>query len=109
VFARLGVGLLYFLIANIFVIVSVERLPFIIGSCGLVAALSTFVFFLPSNFGFAEISYSLLFSTWLPSSIAVIVVLSNRVLVTLYDIILGGISFLYEVIEKKRTNHAAIR
>jgi uncharacterized membrane protein YbhN (UPF0104 family) len=110
VFVRLCVGILYFLTANIFVHVPLERLPFIIGSCGLVAALSTFLFFFPSNFGFAEISYSLLFSTWMPSSMAVIVVLANRILVTLYDIILGGISFVWELSEKKRAdrlNHLA--
>jgi hypothetical protein len=87
VFIRILVGGLYFLIASIITPISIEHLPLVIGACGLVAALATFLFFSPSNLGFAEISYSLVLSTFLPSSIAVIVVLAYRLLVIVYEII----------------------
>lgn len=62
----------------------------VIGYHSLVAFLSLFLFVLPSNFGFTEVGISLLLSTIMPSSIAVIVALANRILVISLDVLIGG-------------------
>lgn len=56
----------------------------ILFSWSLVGTLSTFVFFLPSNFGLSEIGLSLLLTAVMPSSVAVLAAVMTRILQILY-------------------------
>ncbi len=76
-------------------------LPYVIGVQALVAGLTTFLFFFPTNMGFAEVSLSLLLSSIMPSSIAVVAVIINRLIVTIFDIIWAIGSLLVEFRLKK--------
>lgn len=98
---RIGVGVLNFLLINIFFPIPIEKLVFVIGATGLVAALSLLVIFLPSNLGLSEVTYSLLFSTFLPSSIAVMIALMIRITMTFLDLLTGGLAFLFMIWRKK--------
>jgi hypothetical protein len=89
-------GTILFLVANLFIPLPLDLLPSIIGIHSLVAALSLVVFFLPSNFGFTEVGISLLLSSFIPSSIAVIIVIVNRVLVLVFELAWGAFSFYFK-------------
>jgi uncharacterized membrane protein YbhN (UPF0104 family) len=92
VLTRLIGGSMLFLIVRLFYPLGYNQLVTVIGIHSLVAALSLAVFFLPTNLGFTEVGISLLLSTILPSSIAVIIVIANRILMLLFDLAWGGIS-----------------
>lgn len=89
-------GSILFLVTNLFISLPLDLLPSIIGIHSLVAALSLVVFFLPSNFGFTEVGISLLLSSFIPSSIAVIIVIVNRVLVLVFELAWGAFSFYFK-------------
>ena len=86
-------GCLLFVIGNILTSLPIEQLDYFIGIFSLIGALSTLMFFLPSNFGIAEVGLSLFLSRILPTYIAVAIAVSFRLLVTLYDIVWAGISW----------------
>ena len=96
VITRFVGGSILFLVANLFITLPLDLLPSIIGIHSLVAALSLVVFFLPSNFGFTEVGISLLLSSFIPSSIAVIIVIVNRVLVLVFELAWGAFSFYFK-------------
>jgi hypothetical protein len=67
----------------------------LIGSWSLVGTLSFLVFFLPSNLGFSEVGWSLLLATLVPSALAVVVAVVNRIIVLIYEIVtVAGILLL---------------
>lgn len=103
IFIRLLVGTVFYLIINMLTPLSINNLPIIIGCQALVAALTMFLFFFPSNFGFAEVSLSLMLSSVLPSSIAVIVVILNRLLMMFFELIWTLIVVINELLVNKRT------
>lgn len=72
-------GTIIFFIANSVLSISVSYLTMIIGGWALIGALSYILLFLPSNLGFNEVGISLLFSSVIPSSFAVIIALFIRV------------------------------
>ena len=80
-------GVLLFSIANIFGNFNISDLGYFIGALSLTGVLSRIFLFLPSNFGFNEVSLSLLLSGIMPSSLAVIVALSNRIIIILFETI----------------------
>lgn len=59
-------------------------IPYIVFVWSLVGTLSTFVFFLPTNFGLSEIGISLLLSAIMPSSVAVLAAVITRVVQVVY-------------------------
>lgn len=85
-------GLVLYCICNLVTTVTIAHLPYFIGSWSLVGTLSFFVFFLPSNLGFTEVGLSLLLATVLPSSLAVIVAVINRIFLLFCEI--GGVLLL---------------
>lgn len=90
-------GAILFTIARAFFPIGLESLTYVIGSWTLVGVLSTFLFFLPTNFGFTEIGISLLLTAIMPSSYAVIVALITRVLILVYEILWALISWAIEL------------
>jgi hypothetical protein len=85
-------GLLLFFIGNILSEFSFSDLGYFIGSLALTGVLSRFFLFLPSNFGFSEVSMSLLLSGIMPSSLAVIIAIINRIIIIIFEIIWALIS-----------------
>jgi hypothetical protein len=83
-------GLMFFLIGNAVTPIAARHFPYVLGSWALVSTLSVLVFFLPSNLGFTEVGLSLLLTTILPSSFAVLIAVLSRVLMTIYEIIGAG-------------------
>jgi len=63
------------------------HLPYIIGVWALSSLLSSFMFFLPTNFGVKEVSSSLLLSIVMPLPAAVISVIMSRLMVIAYETI----------------------
>jgi hypothetical protein len=94
-------GLLLFSIGNIFIRIEVYQLPFFIGSFTLVGLLSRLLLFLPTNLGFTEISLSVLISTVLPSSFAVVIAIANRIITMCYELIWALLSLLIEKLSSK--------
>lgn len=87
-------GLIFFTVANVVTPVAARHVPFIIGSWSLVSTLSVLVFFLPSNLGFTEVGLSLLLSSLIPSSLAVLVAVLSRLLFIVYELGSVGIILL---------------
>jgi glycosyltransferase 2 family protein len=81
------IGILLFAFANIFTKFDPSLIGYFIGSTALTGVLSRLFLFLPSHFGFGEVSLSLLLSGIMPSSLAVVVAVSNRILITFFEII----------------------
>lgn len=80
-------GFVLYCMSNLVTPVAFTHLPYLIGSWSLVGTLSFVVFFLPSNLGFTEVGLSLLLVTVIPSSLAVIVAVINRLFLLLCEII----------------------
>jgi len=98
-------GVMLFCIANTLFPLPVSNLGFVIGSWSIVGIASYMLLFLPSNLGFSEIGLSLLLSQIIPSSLAVLVAVSSRILTTLYDILLAGLVVLWQKLVKKNLNN----
>lgn len=86
-------GMVFYLLAYAFTGLGREHLPYAIGVWAFVGALSTFVFFLPSNFGITEIGITLLMSTVMPASVAAVLALLVRISMTVFDLLAVGIWF----------------
>ena len=87
-------GTILFLVADAVYPLSLSDFPYVLGSFTLVGTLSVLIFFLPSNFGFTEVGLSLLLSAIMPSSIAVLVAVLNRVLLLIFELIGLGLIML---------------
>ena len=88
------VGSLLFTFANLFSSIEITYLSYFIGASALTGVLSRLFLFLPSHFGFGEVSLSLLLSGIMPSSLAVIVALSNRIIITFFEIVWAVLAIL---------------
>ncbi len=89
-------GSVLYLIADAVYPLPWTQLPYFVASFTLVGTLSVVVFFLPSNFGFTEVGLSLLLSAVMPSSLAVLVAVLNRILVMIFEMIgLGVITLIW--------------
>jgi uncharacterized membrane protein YbhN (UPF0104 family) len=80
-------GVVLFETGNIIYPIGVVNLPYFITSWALVGILSTILFFSPTNLGITEIGLSLLLSKVVPSSIAVLIAISSRILMILFEIL----------------------
>lgn len=88
-------GLLLFWIANAVLPLGIEHLLFVVGIWGFVGTISSAVFFLPSNLGINEVGISLLLSTIILSSFAVIIAVMVRFVQMTYELILLGLVLLF--------------
>ena len=94
-------GILLLVIANIFGQVPISDLNYLIGSIALTGVLSRVFLFLPSNFGFGEVSLSLLLSGIMPTSLAAIIAISNRIIITSFEIIWALIALGFKTLHEK--------
>lgn len=101
ILAWFGSGTIFYLLSNAFVGLGREHILYAIGVWALVGALSVFVFFLPSNFGFTEIGITLLMSAVMPASVAAILALVVRVTLTVFDLLAVGLWFGGEALWRK--------
>jgi hypothetical protein len=86
-------GLLLYEIGNIVYPIPYDQIGYIIGSWVLVGTLSYFFLFSPTNFGITELGISLLLSSIVPFSIAVIIAISSRILIILFEIFWASLFF----------------
>lgn len=94
-------GILLYFIGNIIYPLPLNQLPYIIGCYALVGLLSRALLFSPSNLGFTEVSLSLLLTSIMPSSMAVLVSVMNRIVVTFFDILWALIAFVWSKLQMK--------
>lgn len=87
VIVRLIAGVLVFFIANIVYSLPISTLGYFIGAWTLVGVLSSALIFLPTNMGFTEVTLSLLLTNIMPSSMAVVVAVLTRIIITLFEIV----------------------
>jgi hypothetical protein len=83
---RLINGLIVYMVINIVYPLALDNLPYITGIWALVGLISTMFLLSLSNLGVTELSFSLLIGAILPSSIAVVVALGQRILFILFEI-----------------------
>lgn len=98
-------GLILLASCNLVIAVPLAQLPYLIGSWSLIGTLSFLVFFLPSNLGFSEVGLSLLLATSVPSALAVVIAILNRIIVLFYEI--AGIATLVLLIRFARSRVVA--
>jgi hypothetical protein len=84
-------GVIFWLIANEVAGVPLDAFAYTTFAWSLMGTLAVLVFFLPSNFGLTEVGLSLLLSPLMPSSLAVVVAVLTRVLLTLFAVIACGV------------------
>jgi len=94
-------GVILFEIGNIIYPISPAHLAYFINSWVLVGVISTLLFFSPSNFGVTEIGLSLLLSNIIPSSIAVIIAIVARILMTFFEIVWAGFFLMIRFPQKR--------
>lgn len=93
-------GIVLYEIGNIIYPIAIGNLPYIINSWTLVGIASSILFFAPSNFGITEIGLSLLLSQIVPSPIAVLIAVTARILMIIFEIIWAGL-FLWFKLPKR--------
>ncbi|MCE7984236.1 MAG: hypothetical protein DYG89_23930 [Caldilinea sp. CFX5] len=94
-------GLILFVVCNLVIAVPLSHLPYLIGCWSLIGTLAFLVLFLPSNLGFSEVGLSLLLATIVPSALAVVIAIVNRVIVLIYEI--AGIAVVVWLIRLSRS------
>jgi len=86
------VGLMLYSNANVFADVPIKHLFYFIGVCAINGVLSRIFLVLPSNFGFSEISTSLLLAGIVTPGLAIVVGIATRIFTILFEIIWAVIS-----------------
>jgi uncharacterized membrane protein YbhN (UPF0104 family) len=86
-------GIVLFFIANSIYPIPLSNLAYVIGTWCFVGFISSILLFSPSNLGLTEVGLSLLLANIMPSSIAVIVSIFGRVLITIFELIWASTSF----------------
>lgn len=94
-----GGGILFFTIA-IFHPIGIDTLGYVIGAWTLVGVLSIALFFFPTNFGFNQLGISLLLSSIIPLPIAVIIAVVNRILITLFELIIAVVILMFDRLKR---------
>ncbi len=94
-------GLCCFAIASTIYDLPIQQIGYVIGSWAVVGLISSMFLVLPSNLGVTEIGLSLLLSNMMPSSIAVVVVVLQRVLFTLFDVVWASLWSSFRMLSKR--------
>lgn len=94
-------GFILFATCHLVTAIPVAQLPYLIGSWSLIGTSAILVFFLPSNLGFSEVGLSLLLATIVPSTLAVVIAILNRIVVLIYEIL--GVGSLLALIRMMRS------
>jgi len=88
-------GFVLYCTGNLVTPIPLSQLPYLMGSWILVGTLGFVVFFLPSNLGFFEVGLSLLLATIVPSAVAVIIAIVNRVVLLIAEIVGIALAILF--------------
>lgn len=99
---RLLSGGLVFSVARIIYPLPFIHLSYVIGGFTLVGVLSNALMFLPTNLGFTEVTFSIVLSNIVPSSIAVFIAVLTRVFITFFELVWALISLLTSRAWKKQ-------
>jgi hypothetical protein len=94
-------GVVLFCIGNAITSIPIEHIDYIIGSWALVGILSTFLFLSPTNFGITEIGISLLLSQIMPLSVGIIIAVTSRILIIVYEILWALIVVGYQSLSRR--------
>jgi uncharacterized membrane protein YbhN (UPF0104 family) len=95
---RLVGGSILFCSINLFYPLPLEYLGYVIGCHTFTGIFSLVLFFFPTNFGFPEITLSLLLSSILPSSLAVVIIVVNRLSIIFFETIVAVIAYLIDIL-----------
>lgn len=87
-------GTIMFLTINSLTDLPWRYLSLVIGGWAFISATSYLLLFLPTNLGFSEVSLSLLLSSVIPSSIAVVVTLFSRICFIVFEIVWVSLALL---------------
>lgn len=82
-------GLLLYEIGNIVYPIPSYQLGYVIGSWTIVGVISILFIFSPTNFGITELGLSLLLTKIVPLSIAVVISVTSRILIIIFEISLA--------------------
>jgi glycosyltransferase 2 family protein len=99
---RVLLGGLMFAIARIIYPLPLQDLSYMIGGYNLVSVLANALIFMPTNLGFTEVTFSIVLSNIVPSSIAVIIAVLSRALIMLFELIWALISIVTVRIRLKK-------
>ena len=95
------VGCLLFSFANFYTPVGISAVGYFIGATALTGVLSKLILFSPVHFGFGEISLSLLLAGVMPASLAVIIAITNRIVITFFEILWATFSLTIKQVNHK--------
>jgi glycosyltransferase 2 family protein len=101
VLMRLCSGILVFAIVNIIYPLPLANLMYIIGGWAFIGVLANILIFSPTNLGFTEVSLSLVLSSIMPSSIAVLAAVLSRLSITLFEFTWAIVGLLVEKASRK--------
>jgi len=89
-------GVVLFLIAKSIYPLEFSNLPYVIGAWSIVGFITSILLFLPTNLGLTEVGISLLLANIMPSSIAVIIAVISRILITIFELVWASTSFFVQ-------------
>ena len=87
-------SVLFLLISSIYPL-PVSRLTWVIGAWSLSNLAAIIMVFLPVGLGLRELALSALLSLFLPPGVSALIAILSRVLMTIFELILAGLAFLF--------------
>lgn len=94
-------GSIIFTVINFLYPIPVDQIGYVVGSAAVVTVIGYLLLFSPTNFGIGEISLSLLLTTIMPSSLAVLSAIGYRIVVIFFEVIWALIAQLIAVISRR--------
>lgn len=98
-------GLVIYLLGSSMMALPLSALPYIIGCVALLNILTSATFFAPTNMGLGEIGLSFLLSSIIPLSVAIVLTITARIALTLYEIAWAAICAIWLSWLSKQANH----
>jgi hypothetical protein len=93
-------GVLLYEIGSIVYPIPHDQIGYVIGSWTFIGVISILLLFSPSNFGITELGLSLLLSSIVPFSIAVVIAVASRILIIIFEFFWAGLFLLNNQLRK---------
>lgn len=96
-------GIVLFFIAKSIYTLQFSNLTYVIGAWSFIGFITSVLLLSPSNLGITEVGLSLLLTNIMPSSIAVIIAIIGRILITIFEFVWASMSFFihrWEITQK---------
>ena len=93
-------GVLLYEIGSIVYPIPHDQIGYVIGSWTFIGVISILLLFSPSNFGITELGLSLLLSSIVPFSIAVVIAIASRILIIIFEFFWAGLFLLNNQLRK---------